>query len=87
MAGSEMHYSLARPVLENPLKILLAGSPGRTSQTSIKAALSGVSSGGRLSQARTIISKEPIFFVSPRRATMVRTRAVTLSKPCKIAVL
>ncbi|XXK30028.1 6,7-dimethyl-8-ribityllumazine synthase [Rhodobacteraceae bacterium nBUS_24] len=27
MAGSEMHYSLARPVLENPLKLLLVVAP------------------------------------------------------------
>jgi len=66
--------------------MLTAGSPGRTSQISRNAALSGVSSGGRLSQTRAMISRVPKVTVSPTGAWMVETLAVTLSRPCKIAV-
>jgi len=66
--------------------MLIAGSPGLTSQISRNAALSGVSSGGRLSQTRAMISRAPNLTVSPTGASMVETRAVTLSSPCRMAV-
>jgi hypothetical protein len=69
-----------------PRKMPFAGSPGRTSQTSRKAALSGVSSGGRLSQARVISSSVPNFTVAPMGASILETRPVTLSKPWRTTV-
>jgi len=47
--------------------------------------LSGVSSGGFLSQARAMISSVLYFTVSPKGASSVVTRAVTLSNACKTA--
>jgi len=64
-----------------PRKMLTAGSPGRTSQMSRKEALSGGSSGGRFSQVRAMISSVPKRTTSPTGASMVVTRAVTLSNP------
>ena len=63
-----------------------ADSPGRVSQISKKAALSGVSSGGRLSQWRAMISSVPKRTVAPIEASIVETRAVTLSRPCRTVV-
>jgi len=49
--------------------------------------LSGVSSGGRLSQVRAMISKVPNLMVALTGASNVDTRAVTLSKACRTATL
>ena len=68
-----------------PRKRLAAASPRRTSQISRKAALSGGSSGGRLSQVRAMISRVPKRTVRPTGASMVDTRAVTLSSPWRTA--
>ena len=43
------------------------------------------SSGGRLSQARTVISRAPNVTACPTGASMVETRAVILSSPCSLA--
>jgi len=66
--------------------MLAADSPLRISQISMKAAASGLSSGGRLRQVRTINAKVPKSTVLPTGASMVMTRPVTLSMPCRMAV-
>src|SRR3990172_4590792 len=62
------------------------GSSGLTSTISTKAALSGGSSGGRLSQARAVICNVPNDTVAPIGASIVEMRAVILSSPCRTAI-
>jgi len=69
-----------------PRNRLTVGSAWRTSQISRKAALSGVSSGGRLSQVRAMISSAPKVTARPTGASIVSTRAVTLSSPWSTAI-
>lgn len=69
-----------------PEKTLTRGSLSRTSVISRKAADSGGSSGGRLSQVRAVISKPPNRIGSPTGALRVVTRAVTLSRPRRTAI-
>src|SRR5262245_24320304 len=50
------------------------------------AALSGVSSGGRLSQARAVISSEPKLTVLPTGISSGETRAAILSSACRTTI-
>src|SRR5262249_55694717 len=60
-------------------------SPGFVSSIWRKAELSGVSSGGRFLQARTVIVSVPNFTGRSSGASNFEIRAVVLSRPCSTA--
>jgi hypothetical protein len=61
--------------------------PGLISSISRKAAVSGGSSGGRLTQARAVMTSPPKRTLRSSGASKVEMRAVVLSSPCRTAMV